>query len=357
MADPDDAVRVRDHGRSSDEIEPPVTATDDRALLDIRIEGLGGPMDDTVEPRTEPGLRAVLGAIGVALAVVAAIALISRDDDTADSRRDGRVVDGIGDPDTEITPLAHSGADGAGHDQPPSPRLLGSSARDGLVDGQSVTLHVFNIAGARTLDLQLCPRDTPRNVECPKVAALELDGSDSYKPTVALPRLTIDPATSQIFDCAESCTVRVFRGTISADLLVSFDPRSAFLPPPTLEHDGPPAAPGDRVTVTGAGFPEYSALDPALRSSICGGLPPQQTRTAPYSVLRCGQPERQLWEVGPVIEADGSFSGVLIAPETTEIPLSPGRVHSCFPGPCWLVIETSGQVAGATIASVELTAG
>ena len=91
-----------------------------------------------------------------------------------------------------------------------------------LSDQRPVTVTVTNIERASTLDIQLCPRDTPTTVTCDTVARTDLDGTDSQTLVVTLPRSIRDPIAGEAYDCADRCALRATTGRIAADLTVTF---------------------------------------------------------------------------------------------------------------------------------------
>jgi len=109
----------------------------------------------------------------------------------------------------------------AGVDPIGDPRIAVDRASE-LVHEQPVTVTVTNIALAHTLDIQLCPRNTPTTVTCETLARRSLDGTDGTTLVVSIPRSVPDPLTGELHDCADQCALRATTGRIAADITVAF---------------------------------------------------------------------------------------------------------------------------------------
>jgi hypothetical protein len=222
-----------------------------------------------------------------------------------------------------------------------------------LVDGQPVTITVFNVPEAETLEIELCPMSTEPEVQCPDLGTHELDGTDKQSITVAIPRFTIHPATGDKADCVETCIIRVRAGSVTAYARLSFKPDGDLAPSPTLQIDIRPEAPGDQVTVTGDGFPNYSSSAQYLQAQICATEPAELSSTMEL-ITGCGLPSGSLWDTEPELDGEGRFRAVLVAPGSVTTAPS-DEVRQCFTDSCWLVVSTGGLTAGPAFASVQLT--
>lgn len=233
------------------------------------------------------------------------------------------------------------------------PSVVMSQALD-LIDGQIITLSVSNVAQASTIDIQLCRQETLLTTRCPSIEQHQLDGSDSVTYRTSIPRWTTSP-TGALWDCAQSCALRVTTGRTSAYVLVSFDADSEFRALATLRIDPVTAASGDGIAVVGEGFPPGSPTSSPLDTYLCESSPTNLASVI-SRVRGCGAPEQPIWEEAPVIDPDGRFTGVLRMPDGFELYGS-GAGVSCVTGSCWLLVATSSQDAGFALAAVQLPVG